>query len=154
MKNNEEQKLLQMTLKPTNYKYFILIALSILTFSCKHKSNSFVKNPTWEKFQEAINNNDLAYLMTNSCDSIKCIDCIKSENEKLQSSEYIFKNYRNEFYNKKLLNGKKYSAYQNDTIIRINYSFENSFEDESFNIIYMFDKKENSFLLTGMITVP
>ena len=79
-----------MNLRPINCKYFILILLLILTFSCKHKANNFIKNTPWEKFKKAINNDNLDYLMSNSFDSIKCIDCIKSESEKLQLSENIF----------------------------------------------------------------
>ncbi len=141
-------------MKPTSYKYLILFSLFFLNISCDYKPKNMIKNQTWEKFKEALVNDDIEYLIKNSNDSIKCIDCRQTENEKLQSNEYIFKNYKNNFFNKKLLNRKEYSVYQKDTLIRINYSFENKFGDESYNIIYTFEKKEKSFLLTGMITVP
>ncbi len=135
-------------------KILTILGLTLILYSCKEKYNESDKNLIWEKFKTKIENNDLEYLIENSQDSIKCIDCVPNETEKLYLSKFIFENYRDEFYNVDILKNKVYSTFKNDTIIRINYSFENKFGDESYNIIYMFDKKENSFLLTGMITLP
>jgi hypothetical protein len=141
-------------MKLHNNKNVLFFTIFVLIFSCYKKSNNFKGNTFWGNYKIHLQNNDIDYLVKNSLDSIKCIDCFKNEVEKLYSSKFIFENYKNEFYNKKKLDKKEYSVYKNDSIIRINYSFENRFGDESHNTIYMFDKIEGKFLLTGMITVP
>ncbi|WP_158976905.1 hypothetical protein [Cellulophaga sp. L1A9] len=144
-----------MKLKTVNYQFSILIIFTFLVFSCKRESNNLTeKNTIWEKFKIGIENKDLMYLLDNSIDSIKCIDCISSENEKLQSSELIFKKHLEKLYNAELLKGMEYSNYKTDSIIRITYNFEKSFGNESSSIIYMFDKSDEKYLFTGMITTP
>ncbi|ARV14736.1 hypothetical protein [Polaribacter sp. SA4-12] len=135
-------------------KNITFLGLLIAFISCNNKPNHFEKNVHWEKFKINLDKNNIDYLIKNSFDSIKCVDCVPNETESLSSSIYIFKNYKNKFYNKDLLDKKEYSVYQDDLMIRINYGFEENYGNESHNIIYMFDKTEGNFLLTGMITIP
>ncbi len=137
-----------------NYKFSILIIVILIAFSCKRESNSFTKNHIWEKFKTGIENKDLTYLLNNSLDSIKCIDCILTENNILHSSQLVFEKHLIKLYNSEILKGKEYFVYETDSIIRINYRFKQSFKNKSGNIIYMFDKTETKYLFTGMITVP
>ena len=144
-----------MKLKRETYKFSILIIFTLLVFSCKQESKNVTeKNIIWEKFKIGIEKKDLIYLLNNSFDSIKCIDCVSSENEKLQSSELIFKKYLEKLYDVELLKGMEYSNYKTDSIIRICYNLEKSFGNESSSIIYMFDKSGEKYLFTGMITTP
>tara|TARA_B100000767_G_scaffold274343_1_gene307016 strand:+ start:9590 stop:9856 length:267 start_codon:yes stop_codon:yes gene_type:complete len=87
-------------------------------------------------------------------DSIKCINCISERSENLQSSKVIFEKHLEKLYNPELLNEMEYSNYKTDSIIRITYSFEKMFGNESSYIVYMFDKYEGKYLFSGMITVP
>lgn len=132
-------------------KQSVLLISLFLTFSCVKRNQ---KNKIWENFKQSINEKEYKYLIENSFDSIKCINCVPNETEKLQSSKNIFKNYLDRFYNKKLLESKQYSTFENDSLLRISYGFSNNFGNEAYNIIYMFVKKEDKFLLKGMITVP
>lgn len=52
------------------------------------------------------------------------------------------------------MESKQYSTFENDSLLRISYDFNNKLGNEAYNIIYMFNKKESKFLLKGMITVP
>ena len=135
-------------------KNLTFLGLFIAFNSCNNKPNHFKKNVHWEKFKINLDKNNIEYLIKNSFDSIKCVDCVTNEAESLSSSMYIFKNYKNKFYNKDLLDKKEYSVYQDDLMIKINYGFEENYGNEGHNIIYMFDKTEGNFLLTGMITIP
>lgn len=128
-----------------------LLIIFLLIFGCV---NNFEKNKIWENFKQSIKEKEYEYLVENSFDSIKCIDCVPNETEKLQSNKNIFKNYLDRFYNKKLLESKQYSTFENDSLLRISYDFNNKLGNEAYNIIYMFNKKEGKFLLKGMITVP
>ena len=101
-----------------------------------------------------IENKDLNYLNINSTDLIKCVDCISNDKGILQKNELIFKEYIDKLYNSDLLNKKQYSIYENDSIIRISYNFKKMIGNESSNITYMFDKINDEFLFTGMITTP
>lgn len=133
-----------------SYILFLVVSL-LLMFSCGEKDQ---QNKVWEDFKLSINEKEYDYLVENSFDSIKCIDCISNKLEKNHHSEYIYRNYLGKFYNKKLLNSKQYSVFKNDKIIRISYDFTNPLGDEAYNIIYMFDKKNDKFLLRGKIIVP
>ena len=113
-----------------------------------------VDNIVWGKFKNGIKNKELTYLLNNSLDSIKCTDCVVGKNEKHISSELIFKKYLDRLYDYELLKNKVYSLYENDSIIRVNYSFEKLIGAESSNIIYTFNKIDEKFLFTGMITTP
>ena len=130
------------------------MGLLIAFISCNNKPNHFEKNVHWEKFKTKLKNNDIDYLVKNSLDSIKCVDCVPNEGENSYTPKFIFKEYKNEFYNKNLLDKKEYSVYQDNLMIRINYGYEGRFGNEGHNIIYMFDKTKGKFLLTGMITIP
>mgnify|MGYP000309547049 CR=1 FL=1 len=141
-------------MKNINFKLLLVLTLVIFLNSCKKESKTFEKNSFWENFKTKLEKNDLEYLIKNSFDSIQCIDCVPNERGMLYSPKFIYINYKNEFYDKIFLDEKKYSVYQKDSIIRINYSFKGKFGNEGHNIIYMFDKKENKFLLSGMIKIP
>ncbi len=144
-----------MKIRTVNYNFSILIIFIFLVFSCNRRSNNLTEKSTiWEKFKKGIENKDLIYLISNSKDSIICVDCIPSENDKLQASELIFKNHLGKLYNPELIGGMKYSNYKTDSIIRISYSFGKLLGNESSSTIYMFDKSEGKYLFTGMIAIP
>lgn len=144
-----------MKLSIVDYKISILIIFTFLVFSCKSESKNLTEKSTiWEKFKTGIEKKDFVYLLNNSMDSIACVDCIPSENEKLQSSELIFKKHLEKLYNTELIGEMNYSNYKTDSIIRISYSFEKLLGNESSSIIYMFDKSSEKYLFTGMITIP
>lgn len=130
-------------------KSFIHLLLCVLLFSSCKTENEKSTNVVWEEFKNNIEVNNIDFLLENSKDSIKCIDCVKDENEKLQSSKFIFNQHLDELYSTELLKDKKYSTYKDDAIIRISYSFEDSYET-----IYMFDNLKGKYIFTGMITVP
>jgi hypothetical protein len=113
-----------------------------------------VDNITWTKFKKAIEKNDTNYLIENFYDSIRCIDCIAGENEKNQLSKHIFNKHIDKLYKSELLKDREYTFYQTDSIIRVNYKFEKLIGNESYDIVYMFNKAKNKFLFSGMITVP
>ena len=133
-------------------KILFLIGLSLL-FSCGNNSQN-TKSKLWEDFKLSLEEKNLQYLIKNSFDSIKCIDCNIIKPEREYSSKVVFEKYFDKFYNQNLLKDKQYSVFKNDSILRINYSFRNKFGELSSNTIYMFDKKEDKFILSGMITVP
>ena len=135
-------------------RLIIFTGLILTLFSCQDKLNNSKKNLVWEKFKTRIENKDLDYLNVNSTDSIKCVDCISNDKGILQTSELIFKEYIDKLYNSDLLDKKQYSIYENDSIIRISYNFKKVIGNESSNITYMFDKINDKFLFTGMITTP
>ena len=66
----------------------------------------------------------------------------------------IFKNYREKLYDSNLLDKKEYSVYSDDKMIRISYDFKTLTGNESSSTIYMFDKFNDKYLFTGMITIP
>ena len=115
---------------------------------------SIDRNTVWEKFKTGIENEDLTYLLNNSLDSINCVDCILEKDNDLYSKQLIFKKHLENLYNSELLKGKRYAIHETDSIIRISYSFEKLIGNESSSIIYMFDKTENKYLFSGMITTP
>ena len=135
-------------------KLLTIIGLIMIVYSCKEKNNKSDKILIWENFKTNIDNNEYEYLIENSTDSIKCIDCIIGKKEYKIPSRIIFKNYKEKLYNSDLLDKKEYSVYSDDSIIRITYSFKKLIENESLNIIYMFDKINDKYLFTGMITIP
>lgn len=130
------------------------MGLFITFFSCDNKPNSFEKNKIWEEFKLNLSKDNIDYLISNSTDFIKCTDCNPLISEKLYNPKTVFLNYKSKFYNIDLLDNKDYFFYSNDSILRINYSFETWIGNENYNIIYMFDKIDNTFLLTGKIVVP
>ena len=136
-----------------NLLYIILI-IALCFPSCRSERNSDYKNTIWEDFKKALENKNTSFLIENSLDSIKCIDCVEGQNEKLQFNKFIFQNHLKQLYNVGLLKEKEYSNYITDSMIRINYSFKDLTINESYSIIYMFDKVNNKYLFTGMITVP
>ena len=133
-------------------KILFLLGLSLL-FSCGNNPQN-IKSKLWEDFKLSLEEKNLEYLIKNSFDSIKCIDCDIINSEREYFSKVVFEKYLDKFYNQDLLKGKQYSVFKNDSILRINYSFRNKFGELSSNTIYMFDKKEGKFILRGMITVP
>ena len=133
-------------------KILFLLGLSLL-FSCGNNPQN-IKSKLWEDFKLSLEEKNLEYLIKNSFDSIKCIDCNIIKPEREYSSKILFEKYLDKFYNQDLLKDKQYSVFKNDSILRINYSFRNKFGELSSNTIYMFDKKEDKFILSGMITVP
>ena len=133
-------------------KILFLLGLSLL-FSCGNNSQN-IKSKLWEDFKLSLEEKNLEYLIKNSFDSIKCIDCDIINSEREYFSKVVFEKYLDKFYNQDLLKDKQYSVFKNDSILRINYSFRNKFGELSSNTIYMFDKKEDKFILSGMITVP
>ena len=143
-----------MIMRTTNSIYSILILSVLLVFSCKNESNQLTENPVWEKFKNGIENEDLTYLLNNSLDSIYCTDCILDVDNELHSKQLIFEKHRKNLYSSELLKGKTYSTHETDSIIRISYSFEKLSGNEASSIIYMFNRIENKYLFTGMITTP
>ncbi len=135
-------------------KILTFVGLILIAYSCKDKYTDSDKILIWENFKTRIENNDLKYLIENSTDSIKCIDCIIGKNEYKIPSGIIFKNYIEKLYNSDLLDKNKYSVYSDDKMIRISYGFKNLTRNESSDIVYMFDKINDKFLFTGMITIP
>jgi len=131
-----------------------LVGLIMIFHSCKEEYNDSDKILIWENFKTKIENNDYEYLIENSTDSIKCVDCISGENELKIPKETIYKNYIGKLYDSKILDKKEYSIYSDNRIIRISYTFKTLSGNESTNIIYMFDKVDNRYLFTGMITIP
>ena len=135
-------------------KLLSFIGLILIIYSCKEKNNESDKILIWENFKTNIENNEYEYLIENSTDSIKCIDCIIGKKEYKIPSRIIFKNYKEKLYNSDLLDKKEYSVYSDDKMIRISYGFKNLTRNESSDIVYMFDKINDKFLFTGMITIP
>ena len=133
-------------------KILFLLGLSLLFSFGNNPQN--IKSKLWEDFKLSLEEKNLEYLIKNSFDSIKCIDCNIIKPEREYSSKVVFEKYFDKFYNQNLLKDKQYSVFKNDSILRINYSFRNKFGELSSNKIYMFDKKEDKFILSGMITVP
>lgn len=141
-------------MKNINSNVLLILTLVISLSSCKKNSKTFEKNSFWENFKSKIENNSIDYLVKNSFDSIQCIDCVANKGEKLHPSKFIFKNYKTQFYDNSFLDGKEYSVYKDDSIIRVNYSFKSKIGNEKHHIIYIFDKQDGKFLLSGMITIP
>jgi len=135
-------------------KILTFVGLILIAYSCKDKYTDSDKILIWENFKTRIENNDLKYLIENSTDSIKCIDCIIGKKEYKIPSGIIFKNYIEKLYNSDLLDKNEYSVYSDDKMIRISYGFKNLTRNESSDIVYMFDKINDKFLFTGMITIP
>ena len=135
-------------------KLLSFIGLILIIYSCKEKNNESDKILIWENFKTNIENNEYEYLIENSTDSIKCIDCIIGKKEYKIPSRIIFKNYKEKLYNSDLLDKKEYSVYSDDKMIRISYGFKNLTRNESSDIVYMFDKINDKYLFTGMITIP
>ena len=108
----------------------------------------------WDACNQKSNRNDLDYLIENSTDSIQCIDCINGKNKNKIPSRLIFENFKEKLYNSDLLDKKEYSIYTDDKMIRVSYNFNSLIGNESSDTVYMFDKIDDRFLFTGMITIP
>lgn len=101
-------------------------------------------------------NDDINYLINNSQDSIKCVDCINNDGSGyLYKADFIFTNFMEELMNLDSLSNKEYSIYRDDEVIRITYSVRASGAPEgAYNIVFLFDNENDKYLFGGMITVP
>lgn len=133
-----------------------IIGLIIFFTSCSSSDIAETQHPVWEKFSARIEKGDVNFLLDNSFDSILCTDCIEGEDYDYYQSESIFKNHKDRLYDKVLLNNIPYSAYQNDSIIRITYIIQEAslFGNEGYSLAYMFDKENESYKFRGKISIP
>ncbi|MFC5045803.1 hypothetical protein ACFSTE_19800 [Aquimarina hainanensis] len=132
----------------------IYCLLWITTSSCRSDISS-EKHQAWEVFTKKIETGDVAYLLAHSLDTIDCVDCNQRADQQRLPAWLVYKNYRDRLYNKNELNNRSYTVYEDDSIVRISYEFqENIFRLEGWNRIYMFRKKNDTYWFEGMITIP
>lgn len=137
-----------------NLKHIIRVTIICFLFSCCNNQEKVGKDVFWENFKQKLQKNDINYLLKNSLDSINCSDCNSNSIDELFSSKAVFSKYKNQFYKNSLLDNKNYTVNKNDSFIRVNYIFVGKNGNEGHNIIYIFDKIDNQFLLSGKITIP
>ncbi len=136
-------------------KLLYTITLIILLTSCSEVPKTKEDNKIWSVFQTKIIEKDFQYLIKNSLDSIKCVNCINSNNDEYYPSILIFTNYLDKLYNKEFLTDRCYSAFQDSNRIRISYSDDKKLIGEEISTtIYLFDKHNGNYVFTGMITTP
>ena len=149
-------------------KYILgLILFSQLLTNCSYRTDKLVKNGSnlknmsyadslWIDYKSAIQNQRIDYLIDNSLDSIQCVDCVTDSNNlsDIYNSKYIFDNHLKELIHLDSLTND-YSAFQNDSIIFINYTINDKKSEEGrYNLIYIFKKSNQRYLFSGMITTP
>jgi len=149
-------------------KYILgLILLSQLLTNCSYRTDklsqkgSDLKNMSyadslWIDYKSAMQNQRIDYLIDNSLDSIQCVDCVTDSNNlsDIYDSKYIFDNHLKELIHLDSLTND-YSAFQNDSMIFINYTIKDKKSEEGgYNLIYIFKKSNQRYLFSGMTTTP
>jgi hypothetical protein len=152
----------------TDKKYILgLILLSQLLTNCSYRSDKFGQNGSdlksmsyadslWIEYKNALQNQRIDYLIDNSLDSIQCVDCVPDSGKlsDIFDSKYIFENHLKELMHLDSLTND-YSAFQNDSMIFINYTIkDNKSEEGGYNLIYIFKKSNQRYLFSGMLTTP
>lgn len=112
----------------------------------------------WIVFREALQQGQIEYLLSNSFDSIQCIDCLpdslKTINE-IYDSRLIYRQHLRELMHLDSLNNYDFSTFQNDTMFYVSYSIEWKYAEEgSYGLHYIFKKNNDKYLFSGMITIP
>ena len=128
----------------------ILILIFLLTSCNKMKNNEQTEaDKFWTKYLEALKKMNTEYLIENSFDSIQCGDCaIESINpSEFYNSREFFNNHFDKLMNRAIYQSK-YSIYDNNDTVRINYNLGNS------NRIYTLVKIENKYKFHGTFPVP
>jgi hypothetical protein len=149
-------------------KYILgLILLSQLLTNCFYRTDKLGQNGSdlknlsyadslWIDYKGALQNQRIDYLIDNSLDSIQCVDCVTDSNNlsDIYNSKYIFDNHLKELKHLDSLTND-YLAYQNDSMIFINYTVKDKKSEEGgYNLIYIFKKSNQRYLFNGMTTTP
>ncbi len=95
----------------------------------------------WIDFANAMETKNLDYLIRNSLDTIKCseLNIVTEKSNEFYNSELIFKKYLKQLMHLNSLLDKRYTTFQDDSLIHVNYLIESKFaEEKGYNLIYIF----------------
>ncbi|MFC0878937.1 hypothetical protein ACE01N_20250 [Saccharicrinis sp. FJH2] len=110
----------------------------------------------WSDFMNALETRQINYLLVNSFDTIICSelsDSLKNSFGDRYEAKFIFENHLDELMHLKNLSTQNWHVYNNDSIIRIHFTIKcKAAEEGAYDLIFMFDKNENKYLFSGMIT--
>ena len=120
----------------------------------KEKGDITFVDTLWNEFARAMESKNLDYLIQNSLDTIQCAECkigFEKTNE-FHESRLIFKNHLNQLMHLKSLTDKRYSKFQSDSLIHINFKIDAPKSEEGeYNLIYTFILTDKGFKFKGMI---
>jgi hypothetical protein len=141
-------------------KNLLFILCVFVICGCRFNSAKLIKTPSsgdsvWNVFSKAVINRDTAFLIKNSLDSIKCTDCIPDTDYNLISAKYIYTSRVKDLMSLKFLQSKTYIVEHVDSLLYINYIIKDRHAEENgYNMIFIFVKRNQAFIFKGMITTP
>lgn len=140
---------------------FVIILCELLTFCSGGNEQSRILTPTdslWLNFATAMDQNNLEFLLLNSSDSIRCVDCepVNSTREsETYKAEYLFINRLSELMHLDNLSTTDFSTFLDSTSIKVNYSIKTRNAPEGgYNLIFVLEKRNGKYLLNDRFFVP
>ena len=104
----------------------------------------------WLNFATAMERNDLEYLLANSLDSIRCVDCNPTTpnwEDEVYEAEYLFRNHLTDLMHLDNLTSG-FSTYQDSTLLRVGYSVEAPQAEEGvYTLVFTLERINEKYFL-------
>jgi hypothetical protein len=135
--------------------FLLLFTSTILSCDKTGKRETLTQaDSLWINFMTQMENKNVDFLIENSLDTIQCVDCDITSNPETEfyDAELVFINHLDKLKHLKSLRDQGFTTYEEDNMIRVNYSFPATFsQDRGYNLIFTFIKVDDKYLFTGMI---
>ena len=143
------------------FQIFTVFFLAELLTNCTGRTEQprtlTATDSLWLNFATAMERNDLEYLLANSLDSIRCVDCNPTTpnwEDEIYEAEYLFKNHLTDLMHLDNLSSG-FSTYQDSTLIRVGYTIEApQAEEGAYNLVFTLEQKNGKYLLADRFFVP
>ena len=137
--------------------FFLAVLLLNCTGRTEHTRTLTATDSLWLNFAIAMERNDLEYLLTNSLDSIRCVDCNPTTpnwEDEIYEAEYLLRNHLTDLMHLDNLSSG-FSTYQDSTLIRVGYSIEApQAEEGGYTLVFTLERKNGQYLLSDRFFVP
>ncbi|MBI9069163.1 MAG: hypothetical protein JEZ09_17840 [Salinivirgaceae bacterium] len=149
------------------YGFIIAIAalISILIIAIRPNENTGFHNKPltnnnstadliWNKFEIALEANQIDSLISYSLDTIKCseLQTQNPDSNEYYNARFIFENHIDQLKHLDILSTQERHIYMDDSIIRVIYPIKcMDAEEDRYDLIFMFVRVDDKYLFSGMI---